>query len=52
VLTYTPPQNVFRQTIDPAEDYSFNGANASVQVYQFPSIPGKYPAGVPGHAAA
>jgi hypothetical protein len=35
VLTYTPPQNVFRQTIDPAEDYSFNGANASVQVYQF-----------------
>ena len=35
VLTYTPPQNVFRQAIDPAEDYSFNGANASVQVYQF-----------------
>ena len=35
VLNYTPPQNVFRQAIDPAEDYSFNGANASVQVYQF-----------------
>jgi len=25
----------FRQAIDPAEDYSFNNANASVQVYQF-----------------
>jgi hypothetical protein len=35
VLNYTPPQNVFRQAIDPAEDYSFNGANASVQVYPF-----------------
>jgi len=35
LLNYTPPQNVFRQAIDPAEDYSFNGANASVQVYQF-----------------
>ena len=35
VLSYTPPQNVFRQAIDPAEDYAFNGANASVQVYQF-----------------
>jgi hypothetical protein len=35
VLNYTPPQNVFRQAIDPAEDYSFNNANASVQVYQF-----------------
>jgi hypothetical protein len=35
VLNYTPPQNVFRQAIDPAEDYAFNGANASVQVYQF-----------------
>jgi len=35
VLNYTPPQNVFRQAIDPAEDYAFNNANASVQVYQF-----------------
>jgi hypothetical protein len=35
VLSYTPPQNVFRQAIDPAEDYAFNNANASVQVYQF-----------------
>ena len=35
VLNYTPPANVFRQAIDPAEDYAFNGANASVQVYQF-----------------
>ena len=35
VLHYTPPANVFRQAIEPAEDYSFNGFNASVQVYQF-----------------
>ena len=35
VLNYTPPPNVFRQAIDPAEDYAFNNANASVQVYQF-----------------
>jgi len=35
VLHYTAPQNVFRAGIEPAEDYSFNGFNASVQVYQF-----------------
>jgi hypothetical protein len=35
VLHYTAPQNVFRAGIQPAEDYSFNGFNASVQVYQF-----------------
>ena len=35
VVHYTPPANVFRQAIQPAEDYSFNGFNASVQVYQF-----------------
>jgi hypothetical protein len=34
-LLYAPPANVFRAGIDPAEDYSFNGFNASVQVYQF-----------------
>jgi hypothetical protein len=35
VLRYTPPANVFRAGIQPAEDYSFNGFNASLQVYQF-----------------
>ena len=35
VLRYAPPANVFRAGIQPAEDYSFNGFNASVQVYQF-----------------
>jgi hypothetical protein len=35
VLRYTPPANVFRAGIEPAEDFSFNGFNASVQVYQF-----------------
>lgn len=35
VVRYTPPANVFRQGIQPAEDYSFNGFNASVQVYPF-----------------
>ena len=34
-LNYTPPQNAFRAGIDPSEDYSFNGFNASVQIYQF-----------------
>ncbi len=34
-LSYTPPQNTFRAGIDPSEDYSFNGFNASVQIYQF-----------------
>jgi hypothetical protein len=35
VLRYTPPANAFRAGIEPAEDYSFNGFNASLQVYQF-----------------
>jgi len=35
VLRYTPPANVFRAAIEPAEDYSFNGFNAALQVYQF-----------------
>lgn len=35
VLRYTPPANVFRAGIQPAEDYSFNGFNASLQVYPF-----------------
>jgi hypothetical protein len=34
-LSYTPPKNTFRAGIDPSEDYSFNGFNASVQIYQF-----------------
>ena len=40
VLRYTPPANVFRAGIEPAEDYSFNGFNASVQVYQFRRVNG------------
>src|SRR3954468_9024420 len=40
VLSYTPPPNVFRQAIDPAEDYAFNNANASVHVYQFRPVAG------------
>ena len=35
VLRFTPPDNVFRSSIPPAENFSFNGSNASVQVYQF-----------------
>jgi hypothetical protein len=35
VLAYTTPANVFRAGIDPPEDFSFNGFNACVQVYQF-----------------
>jgi hypothetical protein len=35
VLRYAPPANVFRAGIEPAEDFSFNGFNASLQVYQF-----------------
>lgn len=34
-LRYAPPANAFRAGIEPAEDYSFNGFNASLQVYQF-----------------
>ena len=39
-LRYTPPANVFRAGIQPAEDYSFNGFNASVQVYPFRAFTG------------
>lgn len=36
VLRYTPPSNAYHSAAaGPAEDYSFNGFNASVQVYQF-----------------
>jgi hypothetical protein len=36
VLHYTPPANTFQSSVSaPAEDYSFNGFNASVQVYPF-----------------
>jgi hypothetical protein len=34
VLRYTPPANAFRSSVQD-EDYSLNGTNASVQVYQF-----------------
>jgi hypothetical protein len=34
VLRYAPPANAFKSSIQ-ADDYSFNGTNASVQVYQF-----------------
>jgi len=39
VVQYTPPTNGFRQGIQ-AEDYAFNGTNASVQVYQFRTFTG------------
>ncbi|HEX6842256.1 MAG TPA: hypothetical protein VF113_12030, partial [Stellaceae bacterium] len=35
VLRYTPPSNVYRSGASSPEDYSFNGFNASVQVYPF-----------------
>jgi hypothetical protein len=35
VLRYTPPANVFRSSIPPVDNYSFNGFNAQVQVYEF-----------------
>ena len=35
VLRYAPPANTFRQALATPEDYSFNGFNASVQVYPF-----------------
>jgi hypothetical protein len=35
VLRYTPPSNAYRSAVAPPEDYSLNGMNASVQVYQF-----------------
>src|ERR1051326_3690465 len=34
VLRYQQPQNVFRSSVS-AENYQFNGTNASVQIYQF-----------------
>jgi hypothetical protein len=34
-LRYTPPANVFRSSVPPGENYSFNGFNAQVQVYPF-----------------
>jgi hypothetical protein len=34
VLQYTPPETAFKSSIQ-ADDYSLNGTNASVQVYQF-----------------
>ena len=34
VLRYTPPANAFKSAIQ-ADDYSLNGTNASVQLYQF-----------------
>ena len=35
VLRYTPPSNVYKSGATSLEDYSFNGFNASVQVYPF-----------------
>jgi hypothetical protein len=35
VLHYTPPPNAYRSASTPPDDYSFNGFNASVQLYPF-----------------
>lgn len=35
ILRYTPPGNSFHAGSSPAEDYSFNGFNASLQIYPF-----------------
>ena len=40
VLRYTPPANVFRSSVPPADNYSFNGFNAEVQVYPFRAFSG------------
>jgi hypothetical protein len=41
VLRYTPPADAFRSSVSaPAEDYGFNGFNASVQVYPFRQFTG------------
>ena len=40
VLRYTPPANVFRSSVPPAENYAFNGFNAQVQVYRFRAFTG------------
>jgi hypothetical protein len=39
VLKYTPPPNAFKSAIQ-ADDYSLNGTNASVQIYQFRQFSG------------
>jgi len=39
VLKYTPPANAFKSAIQ-ADDYSLNGTNASVQIYQFRQFSG------------
>jgi hypothetical protein len=39
VLRYTPPADAFKSSLQ-ADDYSLNGTNASVQVYQFRQISG------------
>jgi len=40
VLHYTPPANTYRSALSPPDDYSFNGFNASVQVYPFRAFTG------------
>jgi hypothetical protein len=40
VLRYTPPSNVYKSGVSSPEDYSFNGFNASVQVYPFRAFTG------------
>jgi hypothetical protein len=40
VLNYQPPPNTYRSAMSPPEDYSFNGFNASVQVYPFRAFTG------------
>jgi hypothetical protein len=35
VLHYTPPSDAYRSAITPPDDFSFNGFNASLQVYAF-----------------
>jgi len=35
VLRYTPPSNVYKSGASSPEDYSFNGFNASLQIYPF-----------------
>jgi hypothetical protein len=39
VLKYAPPANAFKSAIQ-ADDYSLNGTNASVQIYQFRQFSG------------
>lgn len=35
VLRYTPSANTYQAVTAPADDYAFNGFNASVQIYPF-----------------